>query len=347
MGKIVSLKKSAHADADAHLAAIIDSSFDAIVSKDLNSIIRTWNHAAEQLFGYTADEAIGQSILMLIPDHLKDQEEGIIARIRSGERVETFETIRRRKDGTLVAVSLTVSPIRNADGEITGASKIARDITAAKESERRIKMLLREVNHRVKNQFAVILSMVRETLKRSTDPQEFEAQIRERIMALSRSHDLLVEAEWAGTSLFDLVQEHLKPFGHEDQIVLNGPLVALQPNAVQYLGIALHELATNSAKYGALSRGAGKINVTWQVTRNAAGEREFSLVWEETSVPARRPQTSSSKGGFGAGVLKRVAPQALAGRSVLDLKPGNVRWSLTAPYNQAVVLPVTAEEAFP
>ena len=109
-------------------------------------------------------------------------------------------------------------------------------------------MLLREVNHRVKNQFAVILSMVRETLKRSTDPQEFEAQIRERIMALSRSHDLLVEAEWAGTSLFDLVQEHLKPFGHEDQIVLNGPLVTLQPNAVQYLGIALHELGTTSAK---------------------------------------------------------------------------------------------------
>ena len=165
-------------------------------------------------------------------------------------------------------------------------------------------------------------------------------------MALSRSHDLLVEAEWAGTSLFDLIQEHLKPFGHEDQIVLNGPLVALQPNAVQYLGIALHELGTNSAKYGALSRGAGKINVAWHVTRNAAGEREFSLIWEETSVPASRPQTSAKKGGFGGIVLQRVTPLALLGSAVLDRKPGYVRWSLTAPYDQSVVLPVTDDRTF-
>src|SRR5699024_5161149 len=152
------------------------------------------------------------------------------------------ETTRRRKDGTFIAVSLTISPIKNIHGEIIGASKIARDITAARESERRIKLLMREVNHRVKNQFAVILSMVRETSKRTTDPREFEEQIRNRIMALSRSHDLLVSSEWSGTSLFDLVQEQLKPFGHEEQISLSGPLIALQPNAVQHLGIAFHEL---------------------------------------------------------------------------------------------------------
>ncbi|TGS33452.1 histidine kinase, partial [bacterium M00.F.Ca.ET.180.01.1.1] len=104
------------------------------------------------------------------------------------------------------------SPVRDGAGRIVGASKIARDITSAKESEERIRMLMREVNHRVKNQFAVILSMVRETSKRSTDPAEFEHMIRARIMALSRSHELLVTSEWAGASLFDLVQEHLKPF---------------------------------------------------------------------------------------------------------------------------------------
>ena len=235
----------------ARLAAIVDSSYDAIIGKDLNSIITDWNQAAEKLFGYTADEAIGQSVLILIPEGLHHEEAEIIDRVRRGERVASYETTRRRKDGTYLAVSLTISPIRDEEGKIIGASKIARDITQAKENERRIRMLMREVNHRVKNQFAVILSVVRETSRRAADPREFEEQIRDRIMALSRSHDLLVSSEWVGASLLDLLQEHLKPFGHDEQISLSGPLVTLQANAVQHLGMAFHELGTNSSKYGA------------------------------------------------------------------------------------------------
>ena len=187
-------------------------------------------------------------------------------------------------------MSLTVSPIRDADGKIIGASKIARDITSAKENERRIRLLMREVNHRVKNQFAVILSLIRETSRRATDPREFEEQIRDRIMALSRSHDLLVTSEWAGASLLDLLQEHLKPFGHDEQISLAGPLVTLQPNAVQHLGMAFHELGTNSSKFGALATESGRIAINWQIANSAEGRREFQIVWEETSpaLPARR-----------------------------------------------------------
>ncbi|WP_258582733.1 PAS domain-containing protein [Mesorhizobium sp. AR02] len=111
------------ATADARLAAIVDSSFDAIISKDLNSIITSWNLAAERMFGYSAEEAVGQSILMLIPDHLKSEETEIIGRVRGGHSVASYETTRKRKDGAFVAVSLTVSPIKNADGEIVGASK--------------------------------------------------------------------------------------------------------------------------------------------------------------------------------------------------------------------------------
>ncbi|TIT56312.1 MAG: PAS domain S-box protein, partial [Mesorhizobium sp.] len=127
------------ASADARLAAIVDSSFDAIISKDLTSVITSWNLAAERMFGYSPEEAVGQSILMLIPDHLKGEETEIISRVRSGDRVASYETTRRRKDGSLIAVSLTVSPVRNGVGEIIGASQIARDISAAKESERRIR----------------------------------------------------------------------------------------------------------------------------------------------------------------------------------------------------------------
>jgi PAS domain S-box-containing protein len=237
---------SASATADAHLAAIVDSSFDAIVSKDLNTIIRSWNGAAERLFGYTAEEAIGNSVLMLIPEHLHSEETDFISRIRRGERVVGHETMRRRKDGTLIPVSLTVSPIRTRSGEIIGASKIARDISAARDSERRIRLLMREVNHRVKNQFAVILSMVRETVKRTSDPADFEVQIRERIMALSRSHDLLVNSEWAGASLAELVEEHLKPFGprEPDQDRGAGAQVEFQCGAESRHGLprARHQL---------------------------------------------------------------------------------------------------------
>ncbi|MDQ6438318.1 PAS domain S-box protein [Mesorhizobium sp. LHD-90] len=121
------------------LVSIVESSHDAIVSKDLDGVIMTWNRGAERVFGYTADEAIGKSILILIPPDRRDEEPGILARIRNGEVVDHFETVRRRKDGSLVDISLTISPVRDAKGRIVGASKIARDITERKEAEAKIR----------------------------------------------------------------------------------------------------------------------------------------------------------------------------------------------------------------
>jgi len=117
------------------MAAIVESSDDAIVSKDLNGVIATWNQGAERIFGYTAEEAIGRSITMLLPPDRYDEEKKILHRIRNGQRIEHYETVRRRKDGTLVDVSLSVSPVKDADGRVIGASKIARDITARKRAE--------------------------------------------------------------------------------------------------------------------------------------------------------------------------------------------------------------------
>lgn len=331
MASIHPLKPTAQADASARLAAIVDSSFDAIISKDMNSVVTSWNPAAEQLFGYSAEEMIGKPITLLIPPHLQSEEADIIGRIRRGERVASYETVRRRKDGRHVNVSLTVSPIRAPSGEIVGASKIARDITAAKEKERRIKLLMREVNHRVKNQFAVILSMLRETSKNATDPRAFVLQVQERIMALSRSHDLLVTSEWRGTSLFDVVEGHLKPFGHESQIMLTGPMLPLQANAVQNLGMALHELGTNSAKYGALGSDVGRVKVAWAVTTDMEGRKNLEMDWEETFPPDPDDRSDRSRKGFGTVVLERVAPEGLSGSAMLDRRPGYVRWRLIAP----------------
>lgn len=315
--------------AEAWLASIVESSFDAIISKDLCSTITTWNRAAEQLFGYTAAEAVGRSILMLIPDHLQGEEDDIIGRIRRGEMIETYETTRRRKDGSLVEVSLTVSPIRDATGAIVGASKIARDISVTRENERRIRLLMAEVNHRVKNQFAVILSMIRETGRQSPDPVVFQQRVKDRIMALSRSHDLLVETEWTGTDLSALITAQLESFEHREQVSLSGPLLALKPMALQYLGIAFHELATNSAKYGALSDAGGTISISWEIVP-LDGVRQFSLWWRESFAP-RRESPRPPREGFGTTVLRRITPSALHGRSHFESTPDSVLWTVTAP----------------
>jgi len=320
--------KNFDADADARLAAIVDSSFDAIISKDLHSVITTWNAAAERLFGYTAAEAIGQSILMLIPERLRGEEDDIIARIKRGESVPPFETTRRRKDGRDISVSLTISPIRSRAGQIVGASKIARDVTDAKAAERRIRFLLREVNHRVKNQFAVILSMVRETAKHTTDPKEFERSIRDRIMALASSHDLLVTSDWSGGSLRELVEQQLRHFSQA--VSIDGPEVILRPTAVQALGMAFHELGTNSAKYGAFGH-HGTVSVSWAISGEGE-EKTFELAWEETETSlAGIPSDGSKVRGFGSVVLLRVAPQTLGGSAQYDRSPGILRWTLAAP----------------
>jgi len=136
-------------DARAMLAAIVDSSHDAIVSKDVNGVITSWNAGAEQLFGYSAEEAIGQPVMMLIPADRPNEEPGILDRIRRGEKIDHYETVRRRKDGSLVDISLTVSPVFNDRGNVVGASKIARDISqqkrmtaALRESERRFREMI-------------------------------------------------------------------------------------------------------------------------------------------------------------------------------------------------------------
>ena len=315
-------------EARMRLVAIVESSMDAIVSKDINGVITSWNDAAEHLFGYTASEAIGRPVTILIPEDHLSEETSIISRIRAGERVPTYETIRRRRDGSLVPVSLTVSPIRDAIGRIIGASKIARDISGYKESEERIRVLMREVNHRVKNQYSVIISMVRETRKRAVSPEDFERQVRERIMALAASHDLLVTVDWRGATVGELLRAQVKAFVADERVEISGPPVVLQPNAIQYLGIAFHELATNSVKYGALSSRSGSIRVAWETYREPDGSEAFRLLWQEIDGPR---VTDISEGGFGMVVLERVTPQSLSGTGHLDSSPHGITWTLQAP----------------
>lgn len=140
---------SARPSSDAFLAAIVNSSGDAIISKDLNGVITSWNRGAERIFGYTADEMVGQPGSMLFPPDRFDEDPGILAQIRRGEVIEHYETVRRRKDGTHIGISLTVSPILDASGNVVGASKVARDITARRDEQERFRVTLSSIGDAV------------------------------------------------------------------------------------------------------------------------------------------------------------------------------------------------------
>jgi PAS domain S-box-containing protein len=189
------------------LAAIIESSDDAIVSKNLDGIITSWNRGAEQVFGYTAEEAIGQPITIVIPQDRQDEERAILTRIRRGERIDHFETVRQRKCGSLITISLTVSPVKNADGMIVGASKIARDITEQKRAQEQIATLAREAEHRSKNLLASVQATV--MLSQSDTPKGLKQVIEGRIQALASVHSLFVATRWTGAELSAIARQEL------------------------------------------------------------------------------------------------------------------------------------------
>src|SRR4030095_15601689 len=205
------------------LGAIIESNEDAIISKNLDGVIMSWNSGAERLFGYTADEAIGQPVTMLMPPERVDEEPGIIARIRRGERIDHYDTVGRRKDGSAVDISLTVSPIKDSDGTIIGASKIARDITERKQAEHRQQLLVGEVQHRIKNLLATVQAIARQTLKGA--PAEERDAFVARLMALANAQDLLTLERWNRALVNDVVERALRPFEarHSARFLTKGP----------------------------------------------------------------------------------------------------------------------------
>jgi PAS domain S-box-containing protein len=311
----------------AWLAAIVEQSDDAIVSKDLNGIITSWNIGAERIFGYSAAEIVGKSILTLIPRARHPEEDFILAKVRQGERIRHYDTVRQRKDGTLVDVSITVSPIV-VDGKIVGVSKIARDITARKQAQLAQTLLLRELNHRTKNLLAVADAIVRQT-SRSSPPDELVDRISRRLHALSVSQDLMIDSEWRGADIAHIIQWQLASIvdDHASRIKLNGPLCTLAPRTAQALGLAIFELATNALKFGSLSAKTGTVQIVWSIGDHA-GKRELHMSWQELGGPSVVPPNHA---GFGSTIIERMIAQSLLGSAKLTYAPSGLIWELVAP----------------
>ncbi len=212
----------------------------------------------------------------------------------------------------------------------TGAyfTGIIRDLTERKRHEEQINLLLREVNHRSKNMLSVVHAIARQTA--ATKPEDFIGRFGERIQALAASHDLLVKNEWKGVDLASLVRSQLAHF--EDligkRIELQGPPVLLSATAAQTIGLALHELATNAAKYGALSNGSGRVEIAWSLEERKPGNETFVMSWREQGGP---PVSVPSSQGFGSTVITRLVMESLNADVKLDFEVTGLWWRLECP----------------
>ncbi len=322
----------AELDAKAWLAAIVENSDDAILSKTLEGIVTSWNSGAERLFGFSAEEMLGRPILILIPEDRRSEESLILEKIRRGERVDHFETVRRRKDGSLVDISLTVSPVRNRDGVITGASKIARDISERKRQHERQLLLLREMNHRIKNLFTVTSALISLSERSATGAADLAASLRQRLSALARAHDFTLPDMAGGlerertTTLFSLLGAILTPHNDADapRTHVLGADFPIRAPALASLALALNEFATNSAKYGALSVAEGRLRVD-----SAVDGEDHVLVWTETGGPP--PPSSIDRPGFGSQLERLTIAQALRGTATRDWRPEGLVITVRTP----------------
>lgn len=428
-----------------HYAAIFESSDDGIVAKNLEGIVLSWNPAAERLFGWTADEIIGQSIRRLLPPDRHDEEDLILARIRQGEKIDQFLTERLHKDGRKLQVAVSISPIRTTGGEIIGASKIVRDaservaierrlresesrfrmladniaqlawiaesdgdilwynrrwydytgtdleqmrgwgwrevhhpdhvervetrfrdhissgeewedlfplrsadgewrwflsrakpirdeddsivcwfgtntdITEQREQTDQINTLLREVNHRSKNMLAKVQALARSSIE--GDP-ELVKRFEERVGGLAVNQDILVSRDWREVPVDELVRMQLHFIDHfGGRVSRSGPDVALIPRAAEILGMALHELATNSLKYGSLSVPEGTIEIAWECQ-----ETHLRITWRESGGPkVMKP----SRRGFGSQLIEDIPRRALGGDVKHTFEAPGIVWELT------------------
>ena len=323
--------------AKSRLAAIVELSEDAMVTKDLDGIITSWNAGAERLFGYTAAEAIGQPVKILIPSEREDEEPAILKRIRSGERIDHYETVRRRKDGSLIDISLTVSPLRDAAGNVIGASKVARDITERKRAAEQRDLLTKEMGHRVKNCFAIFRSLVTLSARCANTTEEMAEELGARLAALARAHDLtrpgLLGAETkAAQSLTwrQLVHAILAPYGDaavstdQERFVIKGTDLPIAEKSVTGLALVLHELATNAAKCGSLSTPNGSIRIDTKLVDGL-----FLMDWEETGGPPLNGPPDHE--GFGSSLAHQIVTGQFSGQLSYDWKSGGVAVRLSAP----------------
>jgi two-component sensor histidine kinase len=217
-----------------------------------------------------------------------------------------------------------------ADGSITGLIGAAVDISERKQFESHVRLLMREVTHRSKNLLAVIQALMRQTASHASSVDDFTRRFSNRLDSLAGTYDLLIKDGWRGTTMEALVRSQLAHYTDKQgsQIDIEGPALRLPLDATQNIGMALHELATNAAKYGALSVAAGRVRVHWQVEQDAQGVLACNVSWRESGGP---PVTPPRRRGFGQLLIERIVARSVGGTVALAYNQAGVEWTLVFP----------------
>jgi PAS domain S-box-containing protein len=314
---------------ETRLSTIIETAVDAIVVINEQGIVQSFNPSAERIFGYRNEEVIGKNVSILMPEPMRSAHDGYIASyletgvgkvINIGREVEGCQ-----KNGSKIALDLALTEW-SLEGRryFTG---VMRDISARKEREHHIRLIMRELSHRTKNILAVVQAMAWQTSRTSVNAEEFQDRLSQRVDGLSRSIDLLVRREWEGVDIEDLIRDQLAPFFDEKKprLQLNGPPLVLKPNGAQDLGLVLHELATNASKYGALSSPTGRVVVTWSVVIESTAAAAFKMTWKEEGGPAVVPPTRT---GFGYTVISEMMVKAHKAKIDMDFASTGLLWQM-------------------
>jgi PAS domain S-box-containing protein len=318
------------------LSTTLASINEGVIATDPAGSVLLLNKVAERLTGWSVAEARGKPIweVFRVIDEatrkpmddpaLRALRERATTRLESGALLVT----RNAKE---LPIEDSGSPILGFDGSIAGAVLIFRDVTERRRAAQRQGMLVGELNHRVKNVLAIVQSLVQASLRQATSraAQAMAQTLSERLRALHRAHDLLLDAQWSGASLKAMVERELEPYQREDgpRIVIKGPDILLPPQCTSILAMTLHELATNAVKYGALSASAGQLGVTWKTGR---GNR-LLLTWEErgAAVPLRRTS------GFGMQLIDKGIRHNLGGETKVDFRATGLYVELNVPLDPA------------
>ena len=285
--------------------------------------------------GRSVDEIVGHTDLEILPP---ENREAVIAckrvALEDGEPKDCEVHILH--DGVERYFDMHIEPLRDLKGEIVGITCAAVDITERKEGEAHLRLLMRELTHRSKNLLAVIQAMARQTARHTASTEVFVERFSARLQALAMSHDLLVQEGWHGASLHDLVKSQLGHYlGREQtQITYEGPSILLKPEAAQGLGLGLHELATNAAKYGALSTPLGHVDIRWRRLPASEGNG-IEILWQERGGPA---VAAPSARGFGSMVIERHLANTLDGEVKLGFTPRGVECRILVPVTQFFAL---------
>ncbi len=297
-----------------HAHLVLDSAIDhAIITMDADGRITGWNTGAQRVLGYAEAEVLGRSgeIIFTSEDRAAGRFTTEMARaLEVGSALNERWHVRR--DGTLFWASGTMLPLLDEEGRPEGFLNILRDRTEAQAERERRALLLAEMSHRIKNAFATVQAIAAQTRRHTPEPAAFQATFDARLQALSRSHDVLVRADWDEAPLRELIESALDPYGGEPgRITVDGPPVLLAANLAVTVSLAFHELATNAVKHGALSVPQGRLTVTWLLPpAYPAGARQVSILWRERGGPSVQQPT---RRGFGSQLLER------------SLSPGTVR----------------------